>query len=302
MKKLLALFLALVLMTGLIATNANAADDPMRYEGRLRIASQNVNETIILAWMAKLLVEEHTGLRTTLNTEFAGAAVLHQAMAAEEIDLYPSWTGTQLTGILRYEGESKPSDETFTMVKEGFEKNFGMTWTRPVGFNNTYIMAVRPETAEKYNLKKASDLAEHAPGWKLGGDENFDTRLDAYPGWSERYGITFRDVLPMQYAMMYMALMQEEVDVIAAYSTDSRIGKFNLVLLEDDKQFFPDYSAAFVLPLSLAEKYPGLVGVVEKISGRIDEKAMAAMNLAFDEGEDPEDIARAFLREEGLVK
>ena len=91
----------------------------------------------------------------------------------------------------------------------------------------------------------------------------------------------------MQYAMMYMALMQEEVDVIAAYSTDSRIGKFNLVLLEDDKQFFPDYSAAFVLPLALTEKYPGLVGVIEKLSGKIDEKAMAAMNLAFDEGETP---------------
>ena len=106
----------------------------------------------------------------------------------------------------------------------------------------------------------------------------------------------------MQYAMMYMALMQEEVDVIAAYSTDSRIGKFNLVLLEDDKQFFPDYSAAFVLPLALTEKYPGLVEVIEKLSGKIDEKAMAAMNLAFDEGENPEDIARAFLREKQLVK
>ncbi len=301
MKKMLAFVLALALTTGLLVPAASA-DDPMKYEGRLRIASQNVNETIILAWMAKLLVEEHTGLRTTLNTEFAGSAVLHQAMAAGEIDLYPSWTGTQLTGILRYEGESKPSDETFRMVKEGFEKHFGMTWTRPVGFNNTYIMAVRPETAEKYTLKKASDLAAHAPGWKLGGDENFDTRLDAYPGWSERYGITFRDVLPMQYAMMYMALMQGEVEVIAAYSTDSRIGKFNLVLLEDDKEFFPDYSAAFVLPLALAEKYPGLVGVVEKLSGRIDEQAMASMNLAFDEGEDPADIAGAFLREKGLIK
>lgn len=274
----------------------------MDYRGTIRIASQNVNETIILAWMAKLLIDGHTGLDTTINTEFAGSAVLHQAMAADEIDLYPSWTGTQLTGILRYEGESKPSDETFAMVKEGFEKNFNMTWTRPVGFNNTYVMAVKAERAEKYGLKKASDLADHGPEWKLGGDENFDTRLDGYPGWSERYGITFRDVLPMQYAMMYIALAQDEVDVIAAYSTDSRIKKLNLVLLEDDKSFFPDYSAAFVLPIPLAEKYPGLVPVVEKISGAIDEQAMAAMNLAFDEGEDPEDIAAAFLRKKGFIQ
>ena len=299
MKKLTALVLALVLFAG-SAGAAFAAGNPMDYRGTIRIASQNVNETIILAWMAKLLIDGHTGLDTTINTEFAGSAVLHQAMAADEIDLYPSWTGTQLTGILRYEGESKPSDETFAMVKEGFEKNFNMTWTRPVGFNNTYVMAVKAERAEKYGLKKASDLADHGPEWKLGGDENFDTRLDGYPGWSERYGITFRDVLPMQYAMMYMALAQDEVDVIAAYSTDSRIKKLNLVLLEDDKSFFPDYSAAFVLPIPLAEKYPGLVPVVEKISGAIDEQAMAAMNLAFDEGEDPEDIAAAFLRKKGV--
>lgn len=301
MKKLLAVFIALVLVAGCIR-GASAADDPLKYEGRLRIASQNVNETIILAWMAKLLIDGYTGLKTSINTEFAGSAVLHQAMVAGEIDLYPSWTGTQLTGILRYEGESKPSDETFAMVKKGFEKNFKMTWTRPVGFNNTYVMAVRAETAEKFNLKKASDLAPYASKWKLGGDENFDTRLDGYPGWSERYGITFRDVLPMQYAMMYMALSQKEVDVIAAYSTDSRIKKLHLVLLEDDREFFPDYSAAFVLPISLTEKYPGLVAVLEKISGVIDEQAMAAMNLAFDEGEDPEDIAVTFLREKGLVK
>lgn len=301
MKKLTALVLALVLFAG-SAGAAFAAGNPMDYRGTIRIASQNVNETIILAWMAKLLIDGHTGLDTTINTEFAGSAVLHQAMAADEIDLYPSWTGTQLTGILRYEGESKPSDETFAMVKEGFEKNFNMTWTRPVGFNNTYVMAVKAERAEKYGLKKASDLAEHAPEWKLGGDENFDTRLDGYPGWSERYGITFRDVLPMQYAMMYMALAQDEVDVIAAYSTDSRIKKLNLVLLEDDKSFFPDYSAAFVLPIPLEEKYPGLVPVVEKISGAIDEQAMAAMNLAFDEGEDPEDIAAAFLRKKGFIQ
>ncbi|HRX27160.1 MAG TPA: glycine betaine ABC transporter substrate-binding protein, partial [Aminivibrio sp.] len=214
MKKLTALVLALVLFAG-SAGAAFAAGNPMDYRGTIRIASQNVNETIILAWMAKLLIDGHTGLDTTINTEFAGSAVLHQAMAADEIDLYPSWTGTQLTGILRYEGESKPSDETFAMVKEGFEKNFNMTWTRPVGFNNTYVMAVKAERAEKYGLKKASDLADHGPEWKLGGDENFDTRLDGYPGWSERYGITFRDVLPMQYAMMYMALAQEGVDVIA---------------------------------------------------------------------------------------
>ncbi len=275
--------------------------DPMTYEGTVKVGAQTVNESIVLAWMGKLLVEAHTGLTADINTEFAASSVLHQAMVGKELDIYPSWTGTQLTGILRYEGPNLPSDETFKMVKEGFEKNFNMTWAAPVGFNNTYVMALPRAKAEELGLKKASDLKGHAENWKLAGDENFDTRPDGYPGWSETYGVVFEDVLPMQYSIMYRAIANNEVDVIAAYSTDSRIKKLDLALLEDDKSYFPDYSAAFVVRMEILEEYPAILPILEKLSGTIDEITMAGLNSRFDDGEEPEDIAKDFLTQAGLL-
>lgn len=300
-----ALSVVLVFCLALMAASAGwagSSDDPRNYKGEIRIASQTVNETVVLAWIAKLLIDEYTGLKTDINTSFASSAVLHQSMMSGEIDLYPSWTGTQLTGILRYEGPKMSSEETFEYVKNGFEKKFKMTWTRPLGFNNTYVMAVPRKVAEKYNLKKASDLAELAPKWTLAGDENYDTRPDAYPGWSKVYGIKFKRVLPMQYALIYPAIAKGEVDCIAAYSTDSRIKKLDLVMLEDDKGFFPDYHAAYILPLKLVEKYPKLIDVLEKISGKIDEETMAGLNLQYDEGVSPKKIASEYLKSIGLIK
>lgn len=271
-------------------------------KGKLKVGAQTVNEPITLAWMAKLLLDEYTSLKTETSTEFAASSVLHQAMVGKELDIYVTWTGTQLTGILRYEGPNLSKEETFRKVKEGFEQNFNFTWIDPFGFNNTYVMAVRRETAEKFNLKKASDLKQYAKDWKIGGDENFDTRPDAYPGWSKAYGIEFREVLPMQYSMMYMAIDKEEVDVIAAYSTDSRIKKLDLVMLEDDLEYFPAYSAAYVVRMEVLDKYPKVKDILSMLSGKIDEKTMAALNYRFDEGEDPEDIAREYLISEGLIK
>jgi len=276
--------------------------DPMTYEGTVKIGAQTVNEPIVLAWMGKLLLEADTGLTVDINTEFAASGVLHQAMQSKELDIYATWTGTQLTGILRYEGPNLPADETFKMVKEGFEKNFNATWTRPFGFSNTYVMAVRRETAEKNNLAKASDLKDLAPGWMLAGDENFDTRPDAYPGWSEAYGIKFKEVMPMQYSIMYRAIDNNEVDVIAAYSTDSRIKKLDLVLLEDDKSFFPDYSAAYFIDLDTLKKFPAILPILEQLSGKIDAPTMSALNGRFDDGEEPEDIAKDFLTKIELLK
>jgi osmoprotectant transport system substrate-binding protein len=276
--------------------------DPMTYEGTVKMGAQTVNETIVLAWMGKLLLEADTSLTVDINTEFAASGVLHQAMQGKELDIYPTWTGTQLTGILRYEGPNLPADETFKMVKEGFEENYNATWTQPFGFSNTYVMAVRRETAEENNLAKASDLKDMAPEWILAGDENFDTRPDAYPGWSEAYGIEFKEVLPMQYSIMYRAIDNKEVDVIAAYATDSRIKKLDLVLLEDDKEFFPDYSAAYVVDMDTLKEFPAILPILEQLSGKIDAPTMSELNGRFDDGEEPEDIAKDFLTQQGMLK
>jgi len=268
----------------------------------IRVAAQNVNETVILGHMAKILIEENTDFDSQVNTEFSASAVLHQAMVGDEIDLYPTWTGTQLTGILRYEGPNLAPEETYKRVKAGFEENFGMTWSEPFGFTNTYVLAVRKETADEYNLKKASDLAPYAEDWILAGDENYDTRPDAHPGWSEHYGIDFKKVLPMQYGLIYRAIDGKEVDVASAYATDSRIAKLNLVMLEDDKNFFPDYSGAYVVGERIQQEYPQVLEVLNTLGGQIDTATMSGLNLEYDNGEDPEVIARRFLEAQGFIK
>ena len=298
MMSLIAVLSILLVFAGCAAA---VPSDPMQYKGKVRVGAQTFNEPIVLAWMGKLLLDEYTGLRTDINTEFAASSVLHQAMMGKDLDIYVTWTGTQLTGILRYEGPNLSREETFGRVKEGFEKNFNFTWIDPFGFNNTYVMAVRRDTAEKYGLEKDSDLKPYAKKWKLGGDENFDTRTDAYPGWSEAYGIEFGKVLPMQYSMMYMAINRHEVDVICAYSTDSRIKKLDLVTLHDDLGYFPDYSAAYVVRIDTLEKYPGIRDILGMLSGKIDEGTMSSLNYKFDEGGAPEDIAKEYLKSEGLI-
>ena len=278
------------------------ADEAQRYDGKVRIGSTRVNEGAILAWIGALLLEEHSGLDAEVLSEFAASSMTHQAMMAGELDVYVSWTGTQLTGVLRYEGPNLTREETFRLVQEGFEKHFGLIWAKPLGFNNTYVMAVRRETAEKYDLKKASDLAPYAADWKLGCDDSFNTRPDTYPGWSEAYDIRFGRIYPMQYSIIYQAIASGEVDVIAAYSTDSRIAKLDLVMLEDDREFFPDYSAGYVIDKDYLEKYPKVLEILEKVSDAIDEETMAAMNSRFDDGEEAEDIARDYLVSAGLTK
>jgi osmoprotectant transport system substrate-binding protein len=270
--------------------------------GKIRVAAQNVNETVILGHMAHILIEENTEYAAGINTEFSASSVLHQAMIGEEIDVYPTWTGTQLTGILRYEGPNLPPEETYKRVKTGFEENFEMTWSEPFGFNNTYVLTVRQATAEKYDLQQASDLAPYAEEWILAGDENYDTRPDAHPGWSKHYGIDFKKVLPMQYGLIYRAIDGGEVDVASAYATDSRIAKLNLVILEDDKNFFPDYSGAYVVSKKVREEYSDVLEVLNVLGGQIDTPTMSALNLRYDNGEDPEVIARDFLKERGFIK
>ncbi|TVQ21004.1 MAG: glycine/betaine ABC transporter substrate-binding protein [Spirochaetaceae bacterium] len=295
MKRLLSILIVLVLASGM----GFAAGRPE--EGTVRVAAQNFNEPIVLGHIARILLDETTDLDATINTEFTGSSVLHQAMTQNEIDVYPTWTGTQLTGILRYEGPNLSSEETFRRVREGFEEEFGFTWSEPLGFNNTYVWAVRRADAEEYGLTTASDLESVAGDWVAAGDDNFDIRPDAYPGWSDHYGVEFDRLVTMQYALMYTAIDQGEVDAIAAFSTDPRIQTLDLVMLEDDLEWFPDYSGSFVVRMELIERHPEVLETLNVLGGILDDATMAELNGRFDEGDEPEDIARDFLVSAGLI-
>jgi glycine betaine/choline ABC-type transport system substrate-binding protein len=295
-------FLVMMVLVAMIGGMAFAGGQGEGEAATIQVAAQDVNEMVVLAHMAQILIEENSPYNATVNTSFTGSSVLHQAMESNEIDVYPTWTGTQLTGILRYEGDQMSAEETWEYVKSGFEEEFGYTWSESLGFNNTYIMVVREETAEEYDLEVASDLAGHAENWTLAGDDNFDIRSDAYPGWSEHYGIEFDDVLPMQYGLIYRAVDAGEVDVAAAYSTDSRIARMGLVMLPDDQEFFPAYNGAYVFSDEVIEEYSDVIELINStLGGAISTEEMSALNVRYDDGEEAEDIARDWLTQNGYI-
>lgn len=284
------------------STDAAKTDDPMAYTGTLKFAVQEINQTYILANMAKLLIEKNSGLKVDLSTNLSGVAVMHGAMKQGAVDMYHSWDGTELMDVLKYDGPRLSREDTYKYVRDKSKELDNVVWTKPIGYNDTYVMIVRKETAEKYNLKKDSDLAPYAKDWTLAGDNTFDSQPDAYPGWSKTYNINFKKVLALEYSVIYTALANGDVDVTAAYSSDSRIAKFGFVMLEDDKGFFPFYDSSFVVRGEIMNKYPKLQGILEKLSGKISEDEMAAMNLKYDdEHVKPEKIAEDFLKSKGLL-
>lgn len=287
-----------------LALTAKEKAELAGYQGTLTIGSETVNESVVLAHIAEALIEAHTKIKVNVESGFNDSeALLHQAMLAKQIHMHPSWTGTQLTGVLEYTGPKMSREETFNYVKSQYEKRWNFTWTKPLGFNDTYVMIVTKETASKYNLKNDSDLAPYAGKWTLASDNSFpDRELDGYPGWRKLYGISFKTVAPMDYSLLYTAVAHGDAEVGVAYATDSRIKKMNLVALKDDKDFFPPYDGAYVVRMDVFQKYPLLRPLLEELSGKIDDATMMALNYQFDvEQKEPDDIARDFLVRIGLI-
>lgn len=275
------------------------------YTGTITIGSETINECSILAHMAKLLIEANTDIKVEVVTGFSDSeALLHKAMVANQIQIHPSWTGTQLTGVLEYSGDKMSPEKTWEYVKAEYEKRFNVTWTKPFGFNDTYVLFVKQETAQKYNLKTQSDLAAVAKDWVVACDNSWGEReLDGYPGWSKAYGITFKRVAPMDYGLIYRAVDAGEAQVGVGYATDGRMKKMNFVPLVDDKNFAYPYDGCYVVRMDLLKQYPKLLDILQQVSGKIDDLTMSGMNAQFDiDQKDPEVIAREFLVSAGLIK
>lgn len=268
-------------------------------EDVVRVGGKNFSEQYIMAEMLRILIEEKAGLETTMTTNLAGN-VLYDAIKSDQVDLYLEYTGTGLVN-LGMETIYDP-DEVYRTVKEGFEKELQIKWLEPYGFNNTYAMVVTKETAEKYNLKTVSDMAAVGEEMDLGCTYIFTERDDGYPGLSKHYDFEFNDVIGMDPALMYQALVQGSVDVISAFATEGRISAFDLVILEDDQQFFPPYDAAPIVRMDLLEKHPEIEEILNTLANKIDDIKMAELNAAVDlDKREPEDVARDFLIEIGLI-
>lgn len=292
-----ALALSLAAMTiGCSDSSGSKASD------QITVVGKNFTEQDIMANLVGVLLEENTDLKVKTKAFLGGTDVCFSALKTGSADVYVEYTGTGLVNIMGEKTISDP-DAVYQKVKEQFPGKYQIEWLEPIGFNNTYAIAVTQETAQKYNLKTVSDLQAHQAEIVFGTEQEFLDRDDGLKGMKSTYGLNFKDVKAMDAGLKYQALTSGDVQAIDAFTTDGRLAKNNLVLLEDDKQFFPPYYAAPIVRSEVLKQHPEVGEALNKLAGKIDEKQMAELNAQVDvEKKKAKDVAKQWLEQKGLVK
>ena len=265
------------------------------------VASKPFGESYLLAEMFAQLLESR-GLRVERRLGLGATEIAFAALREGAIDVYPEYTGTGLIAIL---GEAPGADRqaVYDRVAREFRRRYGIRWLPPLGFENAYAIAVRRRTAEKLGLRTLGDLAGVTRRLTAGFSPDFIGRADGLPGLARAYGLRFAEVRSLLQAVKYRALAGGEVDVIDGYSTDGLIARYDLVVLEDDRGFFPPYEAAALTGASLAREVPAAVAVLTELSGRLTERRMRELNERVEVGgEEIPRVAGDGLRDLGLTR
>lgn len=270
--------------------------------GIVRVGTKNFTEQLILGELMQQLIENRTELRVERRFNLGGTMICHGALIADEIDLYPEYTGTALTAILHREVIADP-DSAYQVVAAAYREKFDCQWLKPLGFNNTYAITVRRQDALANGWEKIGDLRAQAPGLSAGFTAEFAERPDGYPGLQKAYGFKFGQVRDLDPGLMYKAISQEQVDVICAFATDGRIPAYDLQPLADDRGFFPPYYAAPVVRADALMGHPQLRAALTPLAGVLSDSTMQRLNYEVDEKQrEPRRVAREFLQDRGLIK
>jgi osmoprotectant transport system permease protein len=249
------------------------------------VGSKPFGESYILAEMFAQLLEAR-GMAVDRRPGLGATEIAFGALRSGAADVYPEYTGTGLLAIL---GEAPLSDpaRVFDRVSREFRRRWGVRWLPPLGFENTYAIAVRRETATQYRLATLSDLARVGDSLRAGLTADFIGRPDGLPGLTRAYGLRFSEVRALLPAVKYQALAAGQVDVIDGYSTDGLIARYDLVVLRDDRRFFPPYEAAALVSGALAAREPAAIAALTELSGRLDVATMRALNRRLEVDRDP---------------
>jgi osmoprotectant transport system permease protein len=264
------------------------------------VASKPFGESYLLAEMFAQLLEAR-GIAVERRPGLGATEIAFAALRTGAIDVYPEYTGTGLLAILHERPTSDPR-AVYAQVAREFAARFGVRWLPPLGFQNTYAVAVRRETAERLGLRTLTDLARAGPTLRAGLTPDFIGRDDGLPGLGRAYGLRFREVRALLPAVKYQALAAGQVDVIDGYATDGLIARYDLVVLEDDRGFFPPYEAAALAAPGLAERRPAAVAALTELSGRLSERTMRMFNRRVEVDNEPvARVARDALGSLGLL-
>lgn len=271
-------------------------------ENTITIGSKDFSENTVTAEMLAQLVEHDTDLKVNRKLNMGGTFICFEALKNGQLDVYPEYTGTALNSHLKMDTISDV-EESYRVVSEEFIKQFGIQWLEPLGFNNTYTLAVSNDVYEKYGVETYSDLAKISPELTIGGDHEFFDRVDGFDGLVDLYGLAFKgEPKKMNVSLKYQAIGSGDIDVTDAYATDAPIKQYNLKVLKDDKNFFPPYYAAPIVRQEVLQAHPELETTLNKLAGLISDETMTDLNYRIDvEGEDVAKVATDFLTQNGLL-
>jgi len=283
---------ALTLLGGAFATLAGCR---RARPNTVVVGSKTFTEQIILAELLAQHIEAHTALRVDRRLNLGGTLICHRAMLAGQMDLYAEYTGTALTAVLG-EPSSNDPEAVYRKVRDAYRDRFALDVGPPLGFNNTFAIVVRSEDAQKLKLRTISDLVPHAAEWRAGFGYEFMERSDGYPGLARAYSLKFAAAPKiMDLGLLYRALKEHQVDVVAGSSTDGLIIALGMVILEDDRRYFPPYQAVTILRSGALAQHPELRGTLDALAGKISDSEMRQMNYDVDaQQRDPAAVARAF--------
>jgi len=269
---------------------------------RIVVGSKNFTEQLVLAEMFAQIIEARLDVPVERRFYLAGTFICQQAILAGRIDLYPEYTGTALTAVLK-EPAGRDKTDVYRRVKELYESRFGLTLSPTLGFDDTFAMVIRGEEARRLNLRTLSQAAVYAPHWRAGFGYEFMERSDGYRGLVAAYGLRFAEApRVMDLGLITRALKERQVDMIAGNNTDGLIPALDLFALEDDRHYFPAYEGVAVIRQQLLRNHPEVGSALDSLAGAISDDDLRRMNYAVDgQHRDVAAVVRDFLRGRGLV-
>jgi glycine betaine/choline ABC-type transport system substrate-binding protein len=285
---------AILLLVALDSGACHSSSRPL-----LVITSKFFTEQVVLAELLAQHIEARTGIHVERKANLGGTLLVQEAMLSGDVDLYVEYTGTALTAVLG-ENPQGDSNAVYQRVKQEYAQRFGLEVTEPLGFANSFAMVVRGEDARNRHLATMSDIAPLAPHWRAGVGYEFLERPDGYRGWTERYGLNFgKPPSVLDLGLLYRALAEKKVDIVAGNSTDGLIDALGFIPLKDDRHYFPPYDAVPVVRRAALGKFPQLRGALSDLAGKISEDEMRHLNRQVDA--DQRDVA-AVVREFRVIK
>ena len=294
-KSIISIFLLLCVLSVLFMSGCTSK------ENSIVVGAKDYTEQDVLGNILTELIKGNTDMKVEYKHEMS-SNVIFAAIQSGDVDVYVDYTGTVYGNYLGY-SEMRSADDVYDISVKELKEKYNLRMLDPLGFNNTYCLAVRTDTAAEHNLKTYSDLAQISDDFIFGGGFEILNRNDGIPELKNAYNLTFKEEKAIEGVLRYSAIENNETQVTEAFSTDGMLLEYQLVVLEDDKNFFPPYHAAPVISEKTAQKYPELLTVLSQLTDALNDDTMRNLNYKVDVlKENPKDVATEFLKSSGLIK